>query len=447
MRRGLPAVRFPREVIPKARWVIALAGLALLALPACGGDGAGPPPELRVVLITIDTLRADGISQMPKLAARARSAARFEHFYSSTSTTQPSHASIFTGLHPWQHGVTRNGHVLADQFSTLAEDLAEAGFATSAVVGGFPVAGRFGFAQGFDHYADEFREGFYGVVRWAGEDVPELKFYSLGDHVSDQAIEQLDRLDRAAESRQFLWFHNIDPHSPYGSSQGGDLNGQKIREAVSEGKAEAAKLLAEARDLYASDLAFLDIQLDRLFARLEQDATETHVFLLADHGESFGEQGSVSHSYRLIDSQIRVPAFIWSPEVTPGERRDVASSIDVRRTLLSLAGVSGPSPGRDLAQPGSPGARAYGMRQTFKQGSKTLEQRLDGERVAIEGLLFYAVGSDELIRRGNSEVLWDESAPELLELFRSFEAELDGRPNVEISPEVERALEQLGYTQ
>jgi arylsulfatase A-like enzyme len=397
-----------------------------------------------VVLITIDTLRYDAIASMPRLRERSRSAARFSRFYSATSTTQPSHASMFTGLHPWEHGVTRNGHVLGQQHSTAAERFASAGFETRAVVGAFPVAARFGFGQGFDHYVDRFTQGFFGVARWSGEDVPNLKFFSLGDHVTDLAIREIDR---ATAPRQFFWFHYFDPHSPYGSSQGGELDARDIRNAVSEGEAAVAQRLAEARALYRVDLEFLDAALERLFARLDEDAVPTHLMLVADHGESFGEQGSVSHSYRLIDSQIRVPALIWSPAVEKGERGDVAGSIDVMRTLLALGGVSSSGEGRDLSQPGSPDLHAYGMRQTFKTPGKAKELRLNGETVSLDGLLFYAVGSDGEIRRGNGDGLLDEGASALVELFRSFEAELDGREPPEIPPEVERTLEQLGYVQ
>ena len=419
--------------------------LCALAATACGACQRGAPAELRVVLITVDTLRHDSLEQMPRLRARAAEATRFARFYTATSTTQPSHASMVTGLHPWQHGVTRNGHVLSDEYATLAEQLSDAGFATYAIVGSFPVAARFGFAQGFDRYSDDFSENFFGVARWSGEDVPDLAFYSLADRVTDLAIGEIDRADAP---RQFFWVHYFDPHAPYGSSQGGQLSAQEIRAAAAEGDPAVAALLEEARTLYAIDLAFLDRELERLFARLDEPGVETHVMLVADHGESFGEDESIAHSYRLIDSQIRVPALVWSAGLPRGERRDVAASIDVAPTVLSLAGVEAASPGgRDLARAAPSAQRAYGMRQTFRDSSEAVEEKLNGEKVSLDGLLFYAVGSDGRIRRGNGDGLRDEAAPELVDLFRTFEAELAGKQAAEIPSEVERALERLGYVQ
>jgi arylsulfatase A-like enzyme len=419
--------------------------LLVVAAAACGACAPGPPPELRVVLITVDTLRHDCLDEMPNLRARAADATRFSRFYAATSTTQPSHASMFTGLHPWQHGVTRNGHILSDQHMTLAEHLSSAGFGTHAIVGSFPVAARFGFGQGFQRYNDDFSQNFYGVARWSGEDVPDLEFYSLADRVTDQAIREIERAD---ESRQFFWIHYFDPHAPYGSSQGGELSAREIRAAAVAGDPSVATLLDEARTLYAVDLGFLDRELERLLARLDESGVETHVMLVADHGESFGEDGSIAHSYRLIDSQIRVPALVWSPRLQPGERRDVAGSIDVTRTLLSLAGVAAAVPGgRDMTVVGPSAQHAYGMRQTFKDGSEAAEEKLNGEIVPLDGLLFYAVGSDGRIRRGNSEGLRDEAARELMELFLRFAVALGGRETAEIPTEVERALERLGYLQ
>ena len=139
--------------------------IPLLALLACGGEPprAEGPPARRLVLITVDTLRADAIEgerpAMPRLAARADAAARFVDSWTSTSTTQPTHASLFPGKHPWEHGVVRNGMPLAPEQLTLAEQLGEAGWQTSAVVASFPLARRYGLDQGFEVYVDEFTRG------------------------------------------------------------------------------------------------------------------------------------------------------------------------------------------------------------------------------------------------------------------------------------------------
>ena len=139
-----------------------------LALCACGSVASGCAPDapqlVRVVLITLDTLRFDhwmpaegGASLMPRTWNHAREGVRFTRFYVASSVTQPTHATIFTGLHPWEHGVTRNGLVLSQEVPSLVEVLRSHGFSTEAVVASFPLAARFGFARGFDRYHDDFK--------------------------------------------------------------------------------------------------------------------------------------------------------------------------------------------------------------------------------------------------------------------------------------------------
>ncbi len=142
-------------------------GLALLL--ACGSGGEQRP--VRRVLVTLDTLRLDVFAggESSPLERTRRWADRglvFERYYSATSSTQPSHATLFTGLHPWQHGVPRNGVLLAEEHLTPAEQLALEGFRSGAVVSSFPVHSSFGFAQGFDVYSEEFSEGH--MKRWNG---------------------------------------------------------------------------------------------------------------------------------------------------------------------------------------------------------------------------------------------------------------------------------------
>src|SRR6185503_3695464 len=131
-------------------------------------------------------------SAMPHLLARAHGGLAFDAFFSATSSTQPTHASLFTGLHPWQHGVTRNGVELSAHYTTLAETLRANGFATAAVVGSFPLASRFGFAQGFDSYDEEMEQG-QMAPGWEGVADAEPAYYRLADRVTERALSALDR--------------------------------------------------------------------------------------------------------------------------------------------------------------------------------------------------------------------------------------------------------------
>ncbi len=442
------------------RWRGLLGCLVALAATACR---PAEPSRVRVVLITLDTLRYDSFagsdqraSTMPRLQEWSRQAAIFDRFYSATSTTQPSHASKLTGLHPWQHGVARNGQNLGPDKVSVVETLRDAGFATAAVVASFPVSRAFGFDQGFDTFDDEFGRGRLGG--WVGgEDQGEAAkrpFYSLAERVTERAIAQVDR---AVGDRQFFWFHYFDPHDPYGNTAGGELKGPVplLRRAgrgedVSEG-------VRRARELYDQDVAFLDRWLAELLARLEDDAKrfETHVVVVSDHGESFGEDGSLAHGTRLTRGQIHVPCLIRSPRLEPGHRQDIAGSVDIAATLLSLAGVDAELPqARDLTAPAERPPRTFGMRRVHAQGARF--QRLDGKRYAIDEPWFYAVLEDGVLYKGNSGRL-DVPAAELAarsegfegrlkSLFRTFEETLEGSfQEVRLDQETFETLKALGY--
>jgi arylsulfatase A-like enzyme len=180
-----------------------IASIALVAQVGCGSDaelreGAGRPQ--RIVLITLDTHRFyrldpghdDG--QMPNTRALAASGAWFADFWAATSATQPTHATLFTGLHPWEHGVPINGAVLDGHHLTLAERLSQAGFATAAVVASFPLHPQFGFGQGFDVFVHDFERRFY-EGSWAGAVVEDRRFFQLDDAITNRALELLDEAE------------------------------------------------------------------------------------------------------------------------------------------------------------------------------------------------------------------------------------------------------------
>ncbi len=434
---------------------------AVLAAHLLVGCGAPDAAKTRIVLITLDTLRYDGVfpeaggrDPMPQLRARAEAGTRFARFYAATSVTQPTHATLFTALQPWEHGVTRNGMVLGEQFVTLAEVLRDAGYETRAVVASFPMVGRFGFAQGFDRFTAEFTHG--GLYEWEHNEVPAGRFFSLADTVTAQAIEALDA---ARGDLQFFWVHYFDPHSPYGDSHGESLGSNSMRAALEAGSATAEQLLERARYLYDSDLSFLDAALERLFQRLDAQAGEfrTHVFVVSDHGESFGEEGSIFHGYRVTDVEIRVPAFVLSPAMEPGLREDVAGAVDVAPTLLALAGLDAQADamgGRDLTRRAGGGSQVWGMRKTWAEGVPS-EWRIDGRVYRLPDYVFFAVDALGAVYRGNAEGLLTapaatdpRQAEALVARFAEFEARVRAaQPAPALDPEAEAALEALGYAQ
>lgn len=416
------------------------------------------PPELRIVLVTIDTLRydrfadeSDGSCGMPRTRSYAARGQVFENFYASSSATQPTHASLFTGLYPWQHGVFRNGMVLSAAADTLAERLAAEGFATAAVVASFPLERRFGFQQGFEEYVDEFTSVLPGVEDWGSLGVDEGRFYTLADEVTARALRLVDRTGGA---KQFFWFHYFDPHSPYGDTADRTLRPEQLRRLQTQHAAELSEQVAEARRLYDWDVAYLDRALDRLLGRLLEDASsvETHVVFTADHGESLGEREVFGHGTLVSREQVHVPFFIVSPKLAPGIRQDVAGSVDVMATILSLAGLKPlESAGRDLGAPPPDGStRAFGMVGNVS----AIRDRRTG-RLRLDDPLFFEAGPQGLFG-GTGRRVVDEDDPmrrlesaqtrRLRRRFRSFEKSLGHVDAYDLVDEQTRkALRALGY--
>jgi arylsulfatase A-like enzyme len=413
-----------------------------------------------LVLITIDTLRYDSFagtpdrrSSMPRTRAYAGSGQTFENFFAASPTTQPTHASLMTGLHPWQHGVSKNGVVLEDKYQALAELLKAAGFETAAVVGSFPLHRRFGFAQGFDAYEDDFSMDLVGLEEWEGQAVEGGDFYSLGDRITRKA---LACLERARGPKQFFWFHYFDPHDPYGDAVRKVIELPYLVERVHSRDPRVREIIAEARRLYERDISQLDHNLDLLFHRLSEDSEEfeNHVVLTADHGESWGEDGSLGHGNRLTRAQVQVPAVIGSPALEPRLRRDVAGSVDVFTTLLSLAGLApGSRVGRDLTVPlAELDGAAFGMRTAV---DPFWDVRLDGTPEEIDEARFFVVKEGVLYAGDAHSVAVDDRASqppgaavsrELQAVFQVFQDELRSVTAAELSDrETRDALESLGY--
>jgi arylsulfatase A-like enzyme len=434
-----------------------LAALCLLPTGSCGGDDG---PRQRIVLITLDTLRWDAFAgtgdqpgSMPNLTRLGSTGTVFDRYYSATSTTQPTHATLFTGLHPWQHGVPFNGALLVPQHETVAERLSAAGYRTAGVIASFPVHSQFGWDQCFDVFRDDFTQG--EVDTWSGVDVEaEGGFFSEASHVADQALELLGSVEGP---RQFFWFHMYDPHAPYGDSTPGQnyLSPREITQLVKQGEAADA-VCARARRAYDHDVAYMDAQLGRIFERLEQDdGFVNHVVVVSDHGESFGEGGSLGHGKRLTPDQVHVPLVIHSPRVAPGVRDNPVGTLDVNATLLAMAGIEDlPAGARDLAGELRP-QPVMGMRRTWNE--RYVELRLDGRKVVIqpEDRRFFLVDDEGLYVGGTGGVSLEDSeqpladgekAGQLQELFAGFAEDFNAVGYMQVdTDETQEKLRAMGY--
>jgi len=304
-------MRFRGALLAFAPWAILLLGCGEAPLPVAADPAAAPSALPSLLLVTLDTTRADALSPealsgtTPNFAALAARGIRFTNAYTTVPTTFPAHASIMSGLYPAGHGVHENGRSLDGRVPLLAERLRAKGFATAALVSGYPLERRFGLDRGFELYDDDFGPG--GNERSAAL-------------TTDRALAWL------ASSRDrplFLWVHYYDPHEPYAPPE-------PFRSRF-------------AADPYRGEIAYMDAELGRLLAAFESTASGTgyRSVVVADHGEGRGDHGEALHGNLLYQGVMRVPLVLSGSGLAAGVRTDAVSVRQIRDTFLAWAGDSG----------------------------------------------------------------------------------------------------------
>ncbi len=297
---------------------VAIALAAALAGLACGPRT--PPPDSSLVLVTLDTFRADHLGsaghpsiRTPHLDRLARRGIQWSEAVSAIPLTTPSHATILTGLSPRAHGLLKNRMALDSTRVTLAEALAERGVRTAAVVSNGTVLGPdLGLNQGFARY----------------EVVEPAQLPASGDGTETARVAR-EMLSEGGE-RVFLWVHFFDAHLPY-------LPPPPFDQLYLQGAAR------DTSALYAGEVSFLDSCVGSLARAVERSgrAERTALLVTADHGEGLGEHGGYfGHDVQLYDSSLRVPMILAGGGVTrdPRPRRDPARTMDVTPTILGLLG-------------------------------------------------------------------------------------------------------------
>jgi len=293
---------------------LAFAGFLTLASAAFAAPAAAPVARPNLVLVTLDTTRADHLgawgwpyAHTPNLDALAKRGTRFVRCDTVAPITLVSHASILTGLYPPRHGVRDNGtFALAPRVETVTETLRAAGYDTAAVVSAIVLAKRHGLDQGFRAYDDDLGTGYS-----AGTEESERQ----AGPTTEAALATLAKL----RAPYFLWVHYYDPHEEYRPPS--DL-------------ADAAR---GPNRLYDGEIAYVDRELGRLLRALPAD---TVVAVVGDHGEMLGEQGELSHGLLLGHGVRRVPLLLAGPGVPAGKNEEcLVRTVDVAPTLLKLAGL------------------------------------------------------------------------------------------------------------
>jgi arylsulfatase A-like enzyme/Flp pilus assembly protein TadD len=415
-----------------------LALAALLALAACRGRSESPsgapasdsvsPSRPDVLLVTIDTLRADSLGfmgngkiQTPVLDRLAAQGMVFGNAHAHSVVTLPSHANVLTGLLPYQHGIRDNtGFRLDPSIPTLATLLKARGYATGAFVGAFPLDSRFGLSRGFDVYDDRYPRG-----------LSRLDFEMPERPATDVVPAAVAWWNEKRSSPRFLWVHLYDPHAPYRPPL-------PFAERYQSNE-------------YLGEVAFTDAALASLIDPFTTGAAPPAlVIVTSDHGEARGDHGEETHGLFAYEATLHIPLVVWfRGKVSPGSSADFVRHIDIAPTVLAAAGIEKPASltgSSLLTAPPSP-------RQTYFEAFSTALNRgwapLRG--VVAEGMKFVDLPVPELYDLAGDPAETRNLASEKSELLRRLarllpaESELGRARRPDSTPEEVARLRSLGY--
>ena len=465
-----------------------IATIVLSALvTACSTSVSEITIPQRLVLITVDTLRADHMSSFdypitttPFLDRLADEGTLFTRAYANSATTKPAHSSMFTSLYPVQHGVQNNGLVLDDEFETMAELLGAAGYATAAFVStDAPLGGNLG--QGFEvwdqHRIDRADKGGRKLYRNAGATV-------------DRALAWVDEAVARDQENFFLWVHVYDPHKPlqppaealeeveemitaYGKQAYRDLLVSRGIPADDEESKTLSQVVA-----YDAEIMYADRQLARLFVHLDSIGLNDEALWIvtSDHGQGLGAHDWFGHSKQIYNAQLWVPLLFWRADGPGGIRvhERVVQHVDMLPTVAAIFKLTPnqimPMQGQSLVEylaggrPRDAGWFAFAERSYYGNASTRRQERGNyepGERYALQDTeykyLLYLEGNDEFydLRNDPYELVDMINAPGfadrrdqmrdvLASLLENMPSEHDAQT---VSPEEIARLRDLGYLQ
>lgn len=398
---------------------------------SAGGGPAGEEPPRHVVVITLDTTRADhmgflgnGWIETPALDGLARESIVFEDCMVTAPSTLASHTSLFTGKYPHHHGVPQNGFMVNGENVTLAEVLSQAGFRTVGFIASFPLSKRFNFAQGFDHYDESF--DLYGSTAQQNQ-----RNQRRAREVTSDTIAYLEQ--QGIPERLFLFVHYFDPHAPYDAyipyrnkyvkepraKPTYDLD--PLRETLmarrEEGLGQAEIVAAQ----YAGEVSFMDLHVGRLldFLRQREVLDRALLVVVSDHGETLADGPPLcyfDHGWCVYQNNVRAVCMVRLPHGRHGGtrvRRGI-STIDLLPTVLGRLGLEVP-PGvdgeaLDLERPDAPLPPRVRFAEATKPRTRAEEEGIgwpnsDKAQCVREGVYKY-------IRtpHANTEELYDLSA-------------------------------------
>lgn len=433
---------------------LGLIAVAAALMPLAASGAAAPK---RVVLVTIDTLRADHVAPYgnllatPAFARMAREGVVVERAVTSLPTTGPALASLLTGVYPWHHGVLTNAVTLEEGTRTLPRLLGEHGVETAAFVATYVLHPRFGFDQGFDHYALVATT----PLRWNGED--HERFYARGEKAVESAFEWFDAWhEKSGSERLFLWVHLFDPHAPFEPPEAFRLSPDAPVSlaglAAPRGAAEALRQLIRS---YRGEVQYADAQLGALLDGFDARAllADTLFIVTSDHGEGFGEHRYYGHGDALYEQIVQIPLMFRGPGIPAGRRlRGTAQLEDLFATILHVLDVPIPDgidgvdllgwvtgrsdvPPRSATMGRQRRVRGRSDRYFYETGGRKWIGELDQP-----GALFDLTTDPQELEASASPV-----PPSLLQSLTGAVAGAPAPDPEALDPEVRKALEVLGY--
>ena len=327
-------------------------GLGLVVI-ACGErrpePNAPPSQSMNLLLITLDTLRADrlgcyGYSKptSPVLDVLASQSVLFENAIAQSAVTPVSHASILTGLNPYRHQLRSlhggRSYALPEDRLTLAELMAANGARTAAFVSAFPASRHFGLQQGFDVWDEEFSPPGEEKVLTRRGFVNTGRAQRRADETTNRALSWL-RQDETTPF--FVWIHYFDVHDPLILPP---------REYLARFPAESSSRREQLLAIYDAEIAYVDSQIGRLLKLLDEKSLrdKTVIAVVADHGEGLGDHGWWGHSL-LYQEQLRVPFILSAPDQGwSGRVKTLVRTIDLLPTIVDLMDLECPNASCDF---------------------------------------------------------------------------------------------------
>jgi len=401
---------------------------------------AGSLRGANVLLVTIDTLRADRVGAYgsamnltPTLDGLAAGGVRFARAYAHVPLTLPSHATILAAKYPTRTAVHDNGTInptfTLGEMPTLATTMKRAGYRTAAFIGAFVLDARFGLSRGFDVYDD----------RVAGSSVD----LDIVQRPAEQVLAPaFDWMTTASPGPWFVWVHLYDPHEPYSPPEP-----YRTRYAA---------------DLYAGEIAYADAALGSFLNRLRERGSLTNTLIVAasDHGESLGDHGERTHGLFAYDATLRVPLIVRLPQTidttivaTPARLVDVAPTIldlvgapaidgaDGRSLRMSLTGLTG-GPSSD-----DPGSYFEALNANLTRGWAPLRGVVRNGLKLIDLPIpeLYDLSADPAEQRNLYATQRERARPLEGELDRIVAGEMKAGARPAIDADAEARLRALGY--